>query len=1362
MTKPSTELNSSSEFGARSSELISGHSPGVQKDTSELRTPNSELTSTSELRTPNSELTSTSELRTPNSELTSTSELRTPNSELPIISHRSSILSALRSHQVIIVCGDTGSGKTTQLPKIALELGLGANGKQIACTQPRRIAAVSVANRVAEEFGEPVGKTIGYQHRFERKESEETRIKFMTDGILLAKTRTDPLLRAYDTIIIDEAHERSLNIDFLLGILKRILRKRKDLKVIISSATLDSDLFSEFFDKAPTLHIPGRTYPIQIRYTEPQKDEEQDLARDVTRAVDTLPDNGDILVFLPGERDIRECAESLESRITSTQDEIIPLIASLPASEQQRAFRLSSRRRIILATNVAETSLTIPGIRYVIDSGLARISRYIHRTQVQRLQIEPISQASANQRSGRCGRLGPGICIRLYDEESFARRDRYTAPEILRSSLAGVILTLLDLNLGEITDFPFITPPENSMIREGIRELTELGAITPDQNGKLRLTNIGKKLATMPVEPRLGRIILAADKEAVLPSVLPIAAYMACEDPRRRPIDEKEKADQAHAKFKSKESDFLTTLNMWHWWQTNSKNLSQRKARALCKDNYLSYAKMREWRDLTEQLTTISKRLRLDTNQNTGDNDSIHRSLLSGLLSRIGIYDSESREFRGARGVRFAIHPSSCIKIKKSSEFGARSSEMSFCPSLTDIEIVAHSDNSELRTPNSELGVATSSELRTPNSELWLVASELVDTSRLFARDAAIISPDWLEPIAGPLCHHTYTSPQWDAASGFVRALETVTLYGLTIVHNRRCDYSRVATQDARDIFIRRGIIDRAITNPPPPLRRAFETLLEIKRRADRLRRPELNDEDALAAHYQAAIPEHIATAHALRKWLYKATQAELQAFRLDPEKWLPKDDDTGGDFPTHIIITGQKFTLTYRHTLNDEDDGITCTARASQAHALRSWQSDWLVPGAIREKLIWMIGALPSRERRILSPIEDTAARLITYLKPGETPLNEALVKAFRDHWGITIYPDAWDKIRMPAHFKVRYRIIDDKTKRTLSQSRNLEEALREAGIQNQTTNPQIQIDTQKSYTTWDFPPIPHQITSGRVGWQINEYPALKDNTTSVTIQNYATKEEAAQSHISGTTRLILLTLKTKADKAIWLPKWQVEQAYYINQIGYTTAKIAEEIHYAAVKESHLQNKDEIRTKEALQERITQSATTLTQTIATYQELIPKIITKAAKLNSELGIMNSEFDSNHKLSQQTIDAIKNQLTWLIFPGYIKTIPYQRLQHYPRYLDAISKRIIKAVQSPQTDLNREAEIQEYWQRYRSLITSKQLRHANRQALVDYRWMIEEYRVSLFAQELRTPTPISAKRLNAAWDAAIQSGVQSTK
>ena len=797
--------------------------------------------------------------------------------ELPICAHRGEILAALRAHPVVVVCGDTGSGKTTQLPKMALELGLAAKGRRIACTQPRRLAAVTMAERVASELQTPVGGLVGYQHRFARHVSQDTRIKFMTDGVLLAETRADPLLRAYDCIIVDEAHERSLNIDFLLGILKRVLARRRDLKVVVSSATLDTASFAAFFGGAPVISVPGRLYPIELRYRPPEDGEELDLPRDIAAAVAELPPSDDVLVFLPGERDIRETADHL-ARVRHGEDDIIPLLASLPAGEQQRAFRLSARRRIILATNVAETSVTIPGIRAVIDTGLARISRYVHRTQVQRLQIEPVSQASARQRAGRCGRLGPGTCIRLYSEEDFNTRDAYTPPEILRSSLAGVILTMLDLHLGDIEKFPFLDPPKPAMVREGLRELLELGAIGHAPEGGPALTDTGRKLAQIPIEPRLARMLLAASENAVLPTAIPVVAALACDDPRRRPIDAKQQADQQHAKFRVPGSDFLGMRKLWDWWENETRELSQAKARKLATANYLSYPKMREWRDLAHQLETLSKRLHLSFAEpdedmvgparRAGRDAALHRSLLSGLLGRIGKFDEETHDYRGAHGLRFVPHPASALKKA---------------------------------TPP------------------WIFAGELVDTARLFARTAATLDPTWIEPVAGDLCKRHYHSPEWDPQSGFVRVTEQVTLYGLVIVPARRRDLTRLNPALAREIFIRRGLVDGDFPRPPPPVRENNALLDALRRRAEKLRRPEIFDATRLETYFDKIIPADVASADALRKWLAHATPVQLGKFHLKKTDWWPSDDVASHDFPDTIRIGDVKMALTYRNAPGED-----------------------------------------------------------------------------------------------------------------------------------------------------------------------------------------------------------------------------------------------------------------------------------------------------------------------------------------------------------------------------------------------------------------------------------------------------------
>ena len=1213
--------------------------------------------------------------------------------ELPICAHREEILAAMRRAPAVVVCGDTGSGKTTQLPKMLLELGCGAKGRRIACTQPRRLAAVTVAERVAAELKETVGETVGYRHRFGRKTSDRTRITFMTDGVLLAETRRDPLLRAYDAIIIDEAHERSLNIDFLLGILRRILARRRDIKVVVSSATLDVERFAKFFGGAPAVTVPGRLFPVEVRYRPPSEDEELDLPRDVSAAVRELPPDGDILVFLPGERDIRETAERLAR--TQPGDDIIPLLASLPAGEQQRAFSLSPRRRIVLATNVAETSVTIPGIRYVVDSGLARIPRYIHRTQVQRLQIEPVSQASARQRAGRCGRLGPGICLRLYSEEDFARRDVYTPPEILRTSLAGVILTMLDLRLGDIAAFPFIDPPRPVMVREGFRELIELGAICRDDAGEPTLTPVGRKLAQIPVEPRLARMLLEASALATLPSALPVVAAMSCDDPRRRPVDEREKAAQAQAAFRRPGSDFLGTLALWRWWTAETAALSQSKARSLAKKTYLSYPKMREWRDLTNQLEQLCRKLGLDIASDNGGPDALHRALLTGLLGRIGTFDTETHDYRGAHGLRFSLHPSSTL---------AKGGRRAAAPQ-------------------------------------WVMAGELVDTARLFARNAAAIDPRWIEPAAGALCRHHCHSPEWDPATGFVRAIEQVTLYGLVIVPARRCDFSRFDPAKAREIFIRRGLIDGDIPHAPAPVRENSALLDALRRLADKTRRPELFDEDRLFAHFDAIIPADVASVPALRKWLHVGVPPR---FRLRKQDWWPQAAATSRDFPEIIRIGDVRMSLTYRHTPDDESaDGITCTVRRSDAAALRLWRADWLVPGALPEKLLWMLSVLPSAQRRTLSPLSDTVAGLMLHLKPGAEPLTDAVRRTVYGQWGIRIAPDAWDGARIPAHLRVRFRIRDDESGDIVGDSRDLDKALAQAGIaQASTATP-----TDAKHTAWDFGPLDEKVTGGQAGWRLEHFPALHDEGDCVTVRMYADTADAARAHAAGVARLYMLALGEKARIPIRKRDLPADAARRLADMDYPTERLADDILAGAVKETFVRDRPPVRDADEFARRMEEGRNARIEAQVEIGRLASDILAAAA------GIAARTADGSG-VPEDTAAAVSTQLTWLVCRGFPRYVPLARLRHFARYLKGMAVRMERARNNPAADREREARVTPFWRRYVDAATRQTKGPFDTAALNDYRWLIEEYRISLFAQELHTSEPVSPKRLDALWERVV--------
>ena len=1234
--------------------------------------------------------------------------------ELPICEHREEILALLKKNDVVIVCGDTGSGKTTQLPKMAMELGRGKNGRRIACPQPRRLAAVTVAERVAEELKSPVGGIIGYQHRFARRVSEETRVKFMTDGVLLAETRSDPLLRAYDTIIVDEAHERSLNVDFLLGILKRILEKRRDLKVIVSSATLDTERFSQFFGGAPTLSIPGRLFPIEIQYREPPDGEEADLPREISAAIRTLPPNDDVLVFLPGERDIREAADYLGRSQFHRDDETIPLLASLPAAEQQRAFRPSQKRRVILATNVAETSVTIPGIRAVVDSGLARISRYVHRTQVQRLQIEPVSQASARQRAGRCGRLGPGTCIRLYSEKDFESREAYTPPEVLRSSLAGVILTMLDLRLGNIENFPFIDPPRPTMIREGLRELLELGAIRHDADHDIALTATGRKLARIPVEPRLARMLLAASQFATLPSALPIVAAMSCDDPRRRPVDEKEKADQAHAQFRVPGSDFLGTLKLWKWWDEKSKELSQTQLRKLAPKTYLSYPKMREWRDLVRQLTDLSKRLGLDIESDNGGPDALHRALLTGLLARIGHLDPETNDYRGAHALRFALHPSSVLGKRRSSARPPRQSG------------------------NKALG-------QSGNSPEWIVAGELVDTSRLFARNAAEIDVRWIEPLAGDIAKHSYRSPEWDAENGFVRATEQVTLYGLVIVPARRRDYSRIDPALSRQMFLLHALAMGEFPHPPPSVRENAALIGEIKKRAERLRRPELFDANALVQHFDEAIPREIVSTRDLVKWLRVATDEEKSRFRLDKRQWLPKVGVSSAAFPDSIRIGGVKLALSYRHTPDDpERDGITCTVRKSDAAVLKLWSADWLVPGALPEKLAFLLGVLPSSLRRVVSPISDTVAIIAPLLSPGEKPLVDAVREVLKTHNGIAIPSAAWENVKYPPHLLVRYRIKDEDGK-IVAETRDLDAALAAAGVGGRSASASSPHNDEK-HVSWDFGTLDERQTASSAGWTLTHYPALSDEGDGVRIKLFKSADDAARAHEAGVIRLFFLRLTQHTRPSFATNRLPLSAGLYLGTIGYERSRIADDLLWAAIRKGAVEGLAPIRSKEDFETRLRERRGAIDAARAELSALFSSILESAAECAERL--------ETAAPAEDIYDAVETQLAWLVFPGFLKAVPPERLKHYDRYLRGIRVRIDRARSNPSGDRTKESRVAPYWEQYREAILGKGPKIANRDALAEYRWMVEEFRVSVFAPEVRAAIPVSEKRLDAKWAEAL--------
>lgn len=1287
--------------------------------------------------------------------------------ELPITAHADAIASALKDHPVLIVCGDTGSGKTTQLPKIALKAGRGRRGL-IGCTQPRRLAALAMARRVADEFGQEPGGFVGYQHRFEKKLSPETVVKFMTDGILLAETRHDRLFRAYDTLIIDEAHERSLNIDFLLGILKRVLPRRPDLKLIISSATLDVERFSSFFDRAPIVSVPGRLYPIETRWRG-SEEEDPDLPRQIANAVDELiaEGPGDILVFLPGERDIRDAAETLNGR-RLPQTEIIPLLASLPPGEQQRAFKLSPNRRIILSTNVAETSVTLPGIRYVIDSGLVRLSRYNPRTQVQRLQIEPVSQASANQRKGRCGRIAPGICVRLYDEADFNKRDAFTPPEIQRASLAGVILTMLDLRLGEIETFPFIDPPSSGSIRDGYRELDMLGALesgdqrpeireqreAPDlraPTSDVRLTHLGRQLARLPLEPALARILFAAHHEQALADALIVVAALECDDPRQRPLEKQAEADRQHARFLTPTSDFAALVRLWRWYRDQTGKASQTAARRLCKESFLSFPRMRDWIDLRDQLERLCKELNLDVASAAGGDTGLHRALLTGLLGNLGQRDPETNDYRGARGIRFALFPGSGLAKLK--------------------------DKKPEAPPHGRKDAAPLHGHK-PLSRDWVVAGDLVDTSRLYARTAACIDREWIEPVAKRLCKYSYHSAWWDPVRGFVRVKERVTLFGLVLVEARTRDYSRIDPDEARAIFIREGLVAGALPKPVPPVIAANVARIRALLDAEEKTRQHglLFDPETAFAFYDARLPRTVCNAADLREWFKKKSGIGNEDFGIENEPPnvsgstaidstpdsslltphsllmtdadLPPARDLSKEFPDSVTLGGNRFALSYRHAQGAADDGVTCTVPAPLLPLAAAWRSDWLVPGLLDEKLRWMVNVLPTRYRRLLQPVDETLAMSRSRLTPGRGALAEAFSDALYAARGVRVPTESWRDDAVPDHLRMRFIAVDE-TGKELGSGRNIDALAKlfatrsaPATADRQAASPWL----RDGLTSWDFGALPAQVDVGRAGWPIIHYPALQDAQDTVSLRLFADPSQAAAAHEKGVCRLFALALGKEFKRYLQPPSLPRNVALYLKLLEYTADTLGREIGAAALRETFTEGQPVVRDAEAFAARLISGRPQLHAIHTARTRLVVAILHAADEVESLLKAAT--------LPLPTQEDLAEQLAWLVFPGFAETVPSAQLLHVPRYLEACRVRLQRAPSNPAGDQRKLAEFAPHWQRYAQLTAQAELPRHDRARLAEYRWLLEEFRVSLFAQELRTPVPVSAKRLDALWQQVL--------
>nr|WP_110069830.1 ATP-dependent RNA helicase HrpA [Halomonas sp. A11-A] len=1248
--------------------------------------------------------------------------------ELPVVERREEILDALRDHQVVVVAGETGSGKTTQLPKICLELGLGRRGL-IGHTQPRRLAARSVAARLAEELETPLGEQVGYQVRFTDQSSDDTLVKLMTDGILLAETRHDPDLTRYEAIIIDEAHERSLNIDFLLGYLKRLLPRRPDLKVIITSATIDVTRFAEHFalpgqdgevTPAPVVEVSGRTYPVEVRYRplarEADDEEDRTLQEGILQAVEEierierdkrwLHGPRDILVFLPGEREIRETADTLR-RADLRGTEILPLYARLSNAEQNRVFAPHAGRRIVLATNVAETSLTVPGIRYVIDPGLVRISRYSYRAKIQRLPVEPISQASADQRKGRCGRVAEGVCIRLYDEEDFLSRPAFTDPEIRRTNLASVILSMLSLKLGDIEDFPFVDPPDSRFVSDGFRLLFELGAVDAGN----RLTPIGRKLARLPIDPRLARMVLAGAEQGGLREVLIVVAGLAVQDPRDRPAEKRQAADQAHRRWQDPDSDFMALLNLWDGFEAARESLSGNRLRRWCKDHYLNYLRLREWHDTFRQLRQLLRDMEIEVPPpaprpapEEGDAEqarqearrrhaaTLHRALLPGLLSHLGLA-TENREYLGARNRKFVIHPGSGLAKK---------------------------------------------------SPKWLMAFELVETTKLFARTVAKIDPQWIEPVAGHLVKRSYAEPHWEMKRAQVVAKEQVTLFGLPIVAGRRVHYGPIAPAEARELFIRRALVEGEFRTRGEFFAHNRALVEEVEDLEDRARRRDiLVDEETLFAFYDERLPEGIHNGKGFEAWRKQAEAQDPDVLKFDRAALLAREasEVTERDYPDELVLGGVRYPLAYHFAPGAPDDGVTLTVPAAMLPQLPLARLEWLVPGLLREKCIALMKSLPKAVRRQVVPIPDWVDAALEALVPDDVPLTEALGEFLRRRTGVRVHPDDWQRDQLEPHLVMNLRVVDHEG-RVIGQGRDaraLERRFEEAAGQGARALAE-EVRMEAPVAGLPEAPLPESRVTSQAGIRVEAYPALVADGGTFRVELFDHPDKAREAHRDGVVSLAMQRLP-EAVRAIERLKGLETCALLFAKVG-SKRQLIDDVVRA------------VFTRGVAQDPLPRSAAELEARLAaTRAELLPRaealVVTLEAALKGHLAVTKALKGNLNLALALVYSDLKAQMARLVHPGFISEAG-EWLEEYPRYMEAALIRLEKAPLERMRDQMHMQEIHALESRLEARLQSERRGGMAPPALAEFRWWIEELRVSLFAQQLGTRFAVSAKRLEKRW------------
>jgi len=1216
--------------------------------------------------------------------------------ELPISANRDEIRRAIEKHPVVILCGETGSGKTTQLPKICLEAGRGVAGV-IGHTQPRRIAARAVGARIAEELKTPLGQLVGYKLRFQDHSRPEGLIKLMTDGILLAETQGDRFLDAYDTIIIDEAHERSLNIDFLLGYLKWLLPKRPDLKLVITSATIDPERFSKHFGDAPIINVSGRSYPVEVRYRPVELDEEDDETASgeqdaILSAVDELwsEQAGDILVFLSGEREIRETAESLRKHHPQGC-EVLPLYSRLSAEEQQRVFRPSGRRRVVLATNVAETSLTVPGIRAVIDTGVARISRYSHRTRLQRLPIEKISQASASQRSGRCGRVGPGVAIRLYSEEDFGARPAFTEPEIQRTNLAAVILQMHALKLGDIEAFPFVEPPDGRFVRDGQRTLRELGALSEEG----QLTDTGRRLAKLPLDPRLGRILLAGAEEHCLEEVAIIAAALSVPDPRDRPADKQTQADQKHAPLRDEQSDFLSLLKLWRAFEEQRAHLSRARLRGWCKENFLSYLRLTEWHDVHGQVMEVVKgELALKLNAQPGQYASIHRALLAGLLSQVA-NRREQAEYLGANGTKLFIHPGS-------GQFKAKPA--------------------------------------------WIVSAEQVETTKVYARNVARVEPAWIEQAGAHLVKRHHYEPHWERRASRAAVYERVTLFGLLLSSGRSVPYEQIDPKAARELFIKHALVHMEYDSRAPFLAHNLKLLKDTEYLQQKGRRVDLlGDETQLYAFFDARVPEGISTGAAFERWRREAEAKNPKILWLTEQDISPGEAELDAEqFPDHLSAGPLVIQLRYRFEPGHEDDGVSALIPLHVLNQLPEEAFEWLVPGLLDEKIEALVRSLPKNLRVHFVPVPDAVARVLPLLERGIGSLYAQLADALLRTGGVPVPRDAFREDLLSPHLRVNFVLLDDADK-VIARSRSLTSLRgKHAGASQQHYAKQSQLTTGAK--SWVFGDLPDKQDVQAARAQTG-YPALVDEGESVGLRVFATPAEARISHERGCARLIRIVMARdfKSYRRDLPVNVQAEIVYrglaqhpLLNADLVAGRDLREDLLDRIVMTVFLEGHEPLRSGAGFDARIAELRGGLGLPAQEISRIVQGSLAQLGRIQAALP----------KAAASAAADIRSQLAWLAPAGFLLTTPRERLKEFPRYLKAIEQRLEKLGRDPRRDAQLAAEIAPLETRYRERVKAE--RGQRPPGDDEFRWMLEEFRVSLFAQQLGTRGTVSARRLGDAW------------